>query len=238
LLFTANGGETWAPVAGAIESALGPFAHVDGACLTRGGYGVAVVATRVLLTRDRGATWQPGPRFAFERTGEGWAIRGEGFTSPHLVRRRRPVDRRLRRRPTRADAVALPDGGATWEDLSDAVGEVPQGVSIAAFAGSGVGWLWLGAGDRSPQLRRSTDGGRSWSVLAIPLRPRPRERSADLLEALALATDGSGIAAAATHVDERRAWELSLLVTSDAGTHWRRTHPPADLSPLAVAIAE
>lgn len=107
--------------------------------------------------------------------------------------------------------------GADWLRVADfsSRGFAGRGRAQAlVFGGRGAGWLLLAGSDRCPEgeLRASTDGGATWTLLPCPSRFAPVGQVLDV----AFGADGTGVLVA------RGAGGLVTLTSADGGRSWRR----------------
>ncbi len=113
---------------------------------------------------------------------------------------------------TCSDVIATTDGGATWHlrgrvhaPIRSDGGQRP-GVGEVRFSDASHGWAF------GPLLRHTADGGRTWSVEAIP---------GDLGQVLSLATDADGTWAVVSPCR----WQHSGRCRNQPVTLWRTTTP-------------
>jgi len=111
------------------------------------------------------------------------------------------------------------DGGATWStpvELDAAIGEVDTRTVDVAASGDLVLVTWSEDAAGAVYLRRSTDGGASWSSVAtLSTAPGPDETS--------VAVDGS-LAAVAFAAD----FGVGVRVSSDGGVSWTSSYAGMD----------
>jgi photosystem II stability/assembly factor-like uncharacterized protein len=205
---------------------------------------VLVVYIHVLLTRDAGATWVKGPPFDYAFSDGGSSISGDGFEAPIVACSGDsdlwilvgPFDPRTSD-PKTQSLWHSPDGGDSWEDLSERVARRYRVPLLGAFSDPGHGWL-VTAAESAPAaaLLRSVDRGQSWTELVSPLTPRGSSGhpTLEFPEVIAFASDTEGLMLTTVFdspLDRRHA----ALSTSDGGATWQRAALPADFHPLALA---
>lgn len=237
LLFTTDGGVTWRLAARASD--LVPFAsRIDGEpCLTRTGQGMVSVETRVFLTRDGGASWTAGPPFAWFVGDEDSSSSGDGFESPRLIcSGTSDLWIVVGGRDPRGETLwHSPDGGASWENLTAAVGRLPVYPSVGSFVSSGAGWL-VSATESDTSLQRTHDRGATWIDLPTPLLEDRLGGPAELPEAMAFADGRRGLMVLTGLDAGRFADRHPVLSTVDGGTSWNRSELPDGFHPLALSF--
>ncbi|HEX6185802.1 MAG TPA: hypothetical protein VFZ44_18070 [Pyrinomonadaceae bacterium] len=210
---TTDGGRTWhaGQVPGAAEL---DFRDVDAfdadtAYLLAIGEGEK---SRIYKTSDGGRSWtlqfQNRRAAAFYDCMAFWdARRGLAMSDP--------VDGRFL-------VVRTEDGGRNWKEI-DASGMPPALAGEGGFAASGTcvavagtSDAWFGTGGpEGPRVFRSTDGGRTWAAVAVPLAAG---KTAGVFS-LAFGGAGRGVIVGGDHTKEREA-EGNAALSFDAGRTW------------------
>jgi photosystem II stability/assembly factor-like uncharacterized protein len=173
----------------------------------------------------------------WSRGDEGSGSSGDGFQEPVLVcSGEADLWIVVSGRDPRQEALwHSPDGGGTWENLTDAVGRIPFYPSVGSFLRSGAGWLVI-PGETATSLLRTQDRGRSWIDLPSPFLSNDLGGPAELPEATGFADERRGIMLL-TGLDAS-GWKdrHPVLTTGDGGATWLRSDLPADFHPLALSF--
>lgn len=171
--------------------------------------------SRIYRTRDGGRSWalqftNPGPEGFFD---------GMAFRDPaHGIAYSDPVGGRFL-------VIATGDGGATWTPVPPA-GIPPALPGEAAFAASGTGiaisgdtvWFATGGGAQA-RVFRSTDGGRTWTVVPVPFAAG---NPAAGIFSLAFRDARYGVAVGGDY-QHPAADSGNVAVTRDGGVTWTAT---------------
>jgi photosystem II stability/assembly factor-like uncharacterized protein len=170
--------------------------------------------SRVYKTIDGGAHWALSLQNA---DGEGFFDEMAFWNPRHGILVGDPVDGQM-------VVMATEDGGATWQRLK----MPPALTGEGAFAASGTGItvlgdrdVWIGTGGKdAARVYHSADAGRTWSVVATPIRADSADAG---IFSLAFSDALHGIAVGGSY---RKFNETTgnVAVTSDGGKTW--TVPP------------
>ena len=253
LVFTRDGGQTW--LRANVEGLTDDLGERFQMCVTSGRSGIAVRGSdgQVLLTGDGGQSWHFGPSFEWQIVNGDDSAGGSGFEAPRLVCSGEMDLRILVSGEDRRGETLWhsPDGGATWANLTAAVGVIPAALSpVGAFPRSApcAGWLAIVREDPLAQfeysvpLVRTHDCGQSWSNLSSPLAGRSRSETGnpefpvaiEFLDARTgmMVTNGR-IAYAG---DSPLITPPSIFTTRDGGESWARASLPDGFHPTDLAF--
>jgi photosystem II stability/assembly factor-like uncharacterized protein len=217
---TDDAGTTWAPTGYAGSPVLALAARGDVVWAATGCLD-GDCAARILVSRDRGASWSAGADRLVTGLSpidadHGWAAAGQ-FT------------------PAGGALLHTSDGGATWARVG-----VPcpfGGVSVVSFVTDRHGWVGcsetLGAGQEFKAVLETSDAGRTWAVrsAAGPDRSVGAITSSDYLAGLAMRPSGIGLI-----------WmgRGTTIRSADGGRHWESI-PPGEFDaviPAAGAVLD
>ena len=235
---TRDGGDHWTSLALPPNAEMAQFADP--------GRGWAATGSDLYSTSDGGGTWSAPKKLPTDTMGsmptfrdgsEGWVGGGGTDVQPHVY-------------ATRND-------GVSWRRLdlprsTDASPDEPAGTFVQLLPGHGVMVYVFQQGPGTAYTYTTFDGGKSWTVLAVP--PTPGGNLGPLafedathwwmvfaLELFKTADAGQTWTQVDAYVpgevrqlqilDARHAWGLTgdgLAFTSDGGTSWTRVKPPTE----------
>jgi photosystem II stability/assembly factor-like uncharacterized protein len=231
VLRSTDGGRTWVvdTVPGHTSLDLRAIhALDDGAAFVASAGEAEKGLAKILATGDAGRHWTVA--FSTERTGvflDAIAF----WDASHGIALSDPVDGAF-------VILVTSDGGKSWERIPSA--SLPRVLAgEAAFAASGgslvvhgsrEAWIGTGGGGRA-RVMRSSDRGRSWTVVDVPVHA---DGPAAGIFALAFLDGRRGIAVGGDYTKPRLE-SSSVALTSDGGRTWRAAAapPPAYLSSVA-----
>lgn len=191
-----------------ISPHLAPMTHVDDVQFLDRRHGWVVifnidtVSVTVYRTSDGGRTWRSAA------AGSHSMAAGSVATVQFLTRRRGWV---VLQNPTGpvADLLASVDGGASWHRIA----ELPEVAPVEFVSPTEA---WQAGGQFSLRLFHSTDGGRRWQRVRVPIPPR--DRAARLFYGSLVFFDRE-ILAPVTFVRGRAA-EVGIYRSTDDGRRW------------------
>lgn len=219
VLKTTNGGETWGKfvVAGAEMLDFRDIHAFDenSAVIMSAG-----TPARLYRTDDGGRTW----KLTFEHSSDKAFFDAISFWDAQRgIAMSDPIDDRVL-------LVTTDDGGRSWKEL-DAKNRPLVQSGEGGFAASGTNMILLENGDclialgsakpkeefKTSRLVRSSDRGRTWQAVAIPL---PRNQSSGVFS-MAFADNQTGVAVGGNYLKPDLARE-NIAVTSDGGKTWKQ----------------
>lgn len=224
-LKTTDGGATWiaAVVPGAERLDFRDVQGVDAntAYLLSIGKGET---SRVYKTTDGGAHWTLSLQ---NQDAEGFFDEMAFWNARHGILAGDPVDGQL-------VVMTTEDGGATWQRQ-----KMPPAVpGEGAFAASGTGItvfgdsdVWIGTGGKdAARVYHSTDGGRTWTVAATPVRA---DSSSAGIFSLAFSDRLHGVAVGGNYSKPKEDTD-NIAFSSDGGKTWTK---PAGAPPKGFRSA-
>jgi photosystem II stability/assembly factor-like uncharacterized protein len=215
-----------------ISPRLAPATHVDDVQFLDRKHGWVViynldtVGVTVYRTSDGGRTWKS------TAAGSHSMAAGSVATVQFLTRRRGWL---VEQNPTGPVAylLASTDGGARWHKIA----ALPEVAPVEFVSPTEA---WQAGGEFSLRLFHSSDGGRRWRRVRVPIPPH--ERMAHVFYG-SLAFFGHEILAPVTFVRGRDA-ELDVYRSTDDGRSWRRVatlaptgREPAPCLPAPLSVA-